>query len=66
MELYGIFDARNDEFVNLGKWESDQDAHIAISEHGLDMELGEEYYVALISYRLVDGRLVVEPGGDAV
>lgn len=61
---YGIFQESNDEFVNLGKWESDVDAHIAIAEHGLDRELGEEYYVAIIDYRMIDGNLVIEPYGD--
>ena len=42
---YGVFD-QYDEFVSIGTFESDTDAYIAISEHGLDMELGEEYYVA--------------------
>lgn len=58
---YGIFD-KHDEYVPLGKWADDQDAYIAISEHGLDMELGEEYYVAPISYRMHDNKLIIEPG----
>ena len=42
---YGVFD-KYDTFVAIGTFDSDIDANIAISEHGLDMELGEEYFVA--------------------
>lgn len=61
MIKYGIFD-KQDEYVPLGKWDYEQDAHIAIAEHGLDMELGEEYYVASLDYRIDNGRLIIEPG----
>ena len=61
---WGVFAESNDEFVNIGKWDTQQDAEIAIAEHGLDRELGEEYYTSTLAYRMVGDRLVIEPGGE--
>jgi len=61
---YGVFD-QYDEFVQIGTFDSDIDANIAISEHGLDMELGEEYYVAPVVTVQTDAYTVgYEPGEE--
>ena len=63
-DKYGIFNARADDFVSLGTFDSDVDANIAISEHGLDMELGEEYYVAPIVEVMIGLIVTYEPGEE--
>jgi len=61
---YGVFNSRADDFVSIGTFDSDIDANIAISEHGLDMEMGEEYYVAPIIECMVGLTLTYEPGEE--
>jgi hypothetical protein len=62
---YGVFD-QYDDYVHIGLFDSDTDAYIAISEHGLDMELGEEYYVAPVVTVQTDAYTVgYEPGEEA-
>ena len=61
---YGVFD-KYDTFVAIGTFDNDADANIAISEHGLDMELGEEYFVAPIVSVQTDAYTIgYEPGSE--
>lgn len=66
---YGIFCEQTDLFVALGTFESEVDAHIAISEFGLDMEYDYDYYVApavlVIHPDYNNGLAIYEPGEES-
>ena len=63
---YACFDESNDEYVPIGTFDTDGDAYIAAAEHGLNQELGFEYYVSPCNQRLstIDKFLIIEPAEE--
>lgn len=61
---YALFDERNDQYISLGLFDTDGDAHIAASEHGLP-EDGTDYYVAPAIQTMEGMTLTYEPGEDS-